>query len=372
MAAIKQDKYGYFFTISAGFHPDGRRRQVKRTGFRTKREAQLEMDRIKSELVNDQYVQPSSTYLNDFIDEYLEMKKRSLGETTLSRYKREVNSHIKPYFDNMKMQNLNPFIIQKYFNYIIEEKGFSRNTCQISRRILSGALSKAVELKLIKDTPMKGIELPIEEEYRFSVWDKSQINTFLNIRNDQYAKYAKHYITILIALMTGMRKGEILGLTWDNVDFDNKTIFVDKILDESHKIKFRTKTTQSKRIITLPEILVKELIIHKDKQEAELKKHGYPNENNLVICTLRGKPVIGCNLNRLLYSICEKYDLPRLRFHDLRHTHATTLIGDNVNFKIVQHRLGHKKSKTTLDTYSHVLPEMQKVASDKLDSLFSD
>jgi integrase len=137
MSAIKQNKYGYYFVMSAGFHPDGRRRQIKRTGFRTKREAQAEMDRIKSEVVNDEYVQPSSIYLNDFIDEYLDLKKRNVEDSTLSRYKREVNSHIKPFFQNLKMQNLNPFIMQKYFNYIVEEKGFSRNTCEISRRILT-------------------------------------------------------------------------------------------------------------------------------------------------------------------------------------------------------------------------------------------
>jgi integrase len=172
--------------------------------------------------------------------------------------------------------------------------------------------------------------------------------------------------------MTGMRKGEVLGLTWDNVDLEKKTIFVDKILDEDNQIQFRTKTSTSKRLVTIPELLVTHLRDHKIKQDKELKKHGCINENNLVICTLRGKPVYGCNLNRLLKSICEKYDLPYIRFHDLRHTHATTLIGDNVNFKIVQQRLGHKKSKTTLDTYSHVLPEMQKVAADKLDQLFGD
>lgn len=372
MAAIKQDKYGYYFVISAGFREDGKRRQIKRTGFKTKREAQAEMDLIKSELLNDDYIQPSSTYLNDFIDEYLDVKKHSVEDSTTSRYRREVDSNIKPYFQNLKMQNLNPFIMQKFFNYIVEEKGFSRNTCEISRRILSGALSRAVELKLIKDTPMKGIELPKEKEYKFNVWDKNQINTFLKIADSPYAKYAKHYITILIALMTGMRKGEILGLTWDNVDLEKRTIFVDKILDEENKIKFRTKTLTSKRTITIPEMLIKHLIYHKEKQDTELKKHNYINEDNLVICTLRGKPVYGCNLNRLLTSICEKYELPHIRFHDLRHTHATTLIADDVNFKIVQHRLGHKKSKTTLDTYSHVLPEMQKVAADKLDQLFGD
>ncbi|MFZ7945643.1 tyrosine-type recombinase/integrase [Neobacillus sp. 19] len=372
MAAIKQDKYGYYFVLSAGYHPDGRRRQIKRTGFRTKREAQAEMDHVKSELVNDEYIQPSSTYLNDFIDEYLEMKKRSVEDSTMLRYRREVKSHIKPYFQNMKMQNLNPFLMQKFFNYLIEEKRFSRNTCEISRRILSGALSKAVELKIIKDTPMKGIELSKEKEYEFNVWNKEQINTFLDIADTQYVKYAKHYTTILLALMTGMRKGEVLALTWDNVDLEKKTIQIDKILDEKNKIQFRTKTSSSKRLITIPEILVKHLKEHKLKQEEELKKHKCINENNLVICTLRGKAVYSCNANRLLKSICEKFDLPQLRFHDLRHTHATTLIADDVNFKIVQQRLGHKKSKTTLDTYSHVLPEMQQVAADKLDQLFGD
>lgn len=372
MAAIKQDKYGYYFVMSAGFHPDGRRRQIKRTGFRTKREAQAEMDRIKSELINDDFINPSSTYFNDFIDEYLDTKKLSVEESTISRYRREVHSHIKPYFEGMRMQNLNPFTMQKYFNHIIEDKGFSRSTCEISRRILSGALNKAVELKLIKDTPMKGIELPKEREYEFHVWDNNQINTFLGIADTSFAHYAKHYITILIALMTGMRKGEVLALTWDNVDLEKKAIFVDKILDENNQIQFRTKTSTSKRLVTIPELLVKHLTEHKLKQEKELKKHGCINEHNLVICTLRGKPVYGCNLNRLLKTICEKFDLPYIRFHDLRHSHATALIGDNVNFKIVQQRLGHKKSKTTLDTYSHVLPEMQKVAADKLDQLFGD
>jgi integrase len=372
MAAIKQDKYGYYFVLSAGYHPDGRRRQIKRTGFRTKREAQAEMDLIKSELVNDDYIQPASTSLIEFINDYLEMKKLKLADSTKARYKREIKTHIQPYFQNIKIQNINLFTMQKFFNYLIEEKGLSRNTIEISRRILSGAFNKAVEAKMIKDSPMIGIELPKEEEHEFNVWDNNHINTFLGIADTRYAKYAKHYIDILIALMTGMRKGEVLGLTWDNVDFEKKTIFVDKILDEDNQIQFRTKTATSKRVITIPDLLVRHLKEHKIKQEKELKKHNCINENNLVICTLRGKPVYGCNLNRLLKSICERYNLPILRFHDLRHTHATTLIADEVHFKIVQKRLGHKKSKTTLDRYSHVLPEMQQVAADRLDQLFGD
>jgi integrase len=125
---------------------------------------------------------------------------------------------------------------------------------------INGALNRAVELKVIKETPMKSLELPKAEEYEFNVWDKSQINIFLGIADTNYAKYAKHYITILIALMTGMRKGEILGLTWDNIDIERKIIFVDKILDEEHQIKFRTKTLASKRTITIPEVLVKHLV----------------------------------------------------------------------------------------------------------------
>jgi integrase len=365
VANIKKDpKRGtYYFVLSAGFYPNGKRRQIKRTGFKTKKEAEAELLKIKNEIINEAYVDLNNVELGDFLKSWLKQKEKLVEKSTYKRYERLCRLYIVPHLGNLKLQKINNSKIQQFIDYLVDELQFSRKTCLLATTILSDVFRQAIKEGIVKSNPVQDIILPKENPTELNVWDDDEIRKFLSIRH--HKNRGKYYLAILMALLTGMRKGEILGLTWDQIDFENNVIYITQILEsDGDGIAKRTKSKKFRQIM-MPNILKEELLSHYEKQKRKCKN----NELNLVFCTNNGKRVIPNTLNDVLNSICRKYDLPRIKFHDLRHSHATMLIKQNVNIKIIQDRLGHSTISTTLDIYGHVLPSMQQEVTQKIDEL---
>ncbi len=203
------------------------------------------------------------------------------------------------------------------------------------------------------------------------VWSLDQVNYFI-AESKNIKRLTRIYVACVMALLTGMRQGEIMGLRWRDIDFDRNVIYIKQTLTQAAEIKVGAKNASSVRSIHIPEKLVSELKIHRKMILEERLYHGQDYEDNdLVICTRTGKPMIPRNLRKEFYNLTEKLELPKIRFHDLRHTHATMLIQQNVNVKLIADRLGHSDIETTLNTYSHVLPDMQKSVSEKLDKIMN-
>lgn len=360
----KDEKKGtYWFVVSAGFYSNGKRRQIKRTGFKTKKEAESVLLQVKNELNSETFVDTSNINFNDYITLWLKKKERTIEPSTYSRYERLIRLHILPYYKDTKLQKINSTKIQQLVDYLAYDLKFARKTCLLATTILKDVFRQAIKENILKQNPVEDIDLPKEKESELIVWDTVDIKKFLSIRN--HKGKGKYYLSILIALLTGMRRGEILGLTWDQVDLDNNIIYITQILEsDGSGLAKRTKNKKFRQVL-IPQIIKEELILHKRKQEISRVK----NEWNLVFCTSNGKRVIPNTLNDVLNSMCNKFNLTRLKFHDLRHTHATMLIKENVNIKVIQDRLGHSRVSTTLDIYSHVLPTMQQQVTDKIDEL---
>ena len=169
-----------------------------------------------------------------------------------------------------------------------------------------------------------------------------------------------------------MRKGEILALKWEDVDLDNGRVSVRRTLAKPYgKVKIQeAKTKGARRTITLPEDTVAYLKKHKKKQlEEKLAAGPAYNDNGLVVCTQLGNPVDPAVINRDMDAVLKNSDLPKIRFHDLRHTHATILLQLGENPKVVAERLGHVDVRMTLDIYSHVLPGIQENLARKLNAV---
>lgn len=188
-------------------------------------------------------------------------------------------------------------------------------------------------------------------------------------------KLSRHYVGIAITVLTGMRMGEVLGLRWRDVDFDNRTFTIRQTLvlkegEATYSLEPRAKTKSSKATFVVPQRLIDMLKDHKKLIETDKQKYAKSYcDNELVVCTRYGTPLFPANFRKYFKHTIELLDLPHIRFHDLRHTHATFLISSGVNPKIVQERLRHQNIKTTLGTYSHALPQMHNDAVDKFEEL---
>ncbi|WP_236031304.1 site-specific integrase [Ktedonospora formicarum] len=178
---------------------------------------------------------------------------------------------------------------------------------------------------------------------------------------------------LILALTTAMRRGELLGLRWDDIDFKHKTLQVRRSLGYIRKHGFvisEPKTKTSRRKIMLTDFAIEALKKHRSLQDERRGKSPSWTDMNLVFCNIHGGYWMPEHMVTMFHKLLEKAQLPRIRFHDLRHSAATLLLAMGVHPKIVQNLLGHSKISTTMDTYSHVLPSMQKEIVDKMGLVF--
>ncbi|WP_020062091.1 site-specific integrase [Bacillus sp. 123MFChir2] len=358
------------FIFNAGIDPmTGKRKQIRRRGFELKRHAMDEMTKLKAEILENVFVDVTAMTYEKYMGEWFEERRNHLQKTTFDIHFIYYQNVIKPMLGHFKIQQITPLHIQKFVNKLVSEAKYSEHTVHLIYRIVSASLKKAKVMKIIKDNPASGITLPKIKRKEMNIWSLEQVNHFISATKS-INRLTRCYIGFLIALFTGMRQGEILGLRWKDVDMDNQTIYIRQTLTQEAELKAGAKNNSSIRSIHISNKLVSELKAHRKLvlEEKLLLGQNY-NNFDLIICTRSGKPIIPRNFRKEFYNLTEKIGLPKIRFHDLRHTHATILIQQNVNVKLISERLGHAEIGTTLDTYSHVLPNMQKTVSDELDKV---
>lgn len=176
----------------------------------------------------------------------------------------------------------------------------------------------------------------------------------------------RYYIAYLLAITCGMRKGEILGLQWKDIDFERRTLSVNRSLSHITKEFHKPKTSSGKRLLVLPDITLMALQEHLQKISEEKERYGEGyNDYDLVCPTYNGNPCDFRSLTQLWKKLIKKSEIPDIRFHDLRHTRVTIMLKQSIHPKIVSERLGHKRVGITLKTYSHVVPGIQETAVDQ-------
>lgn len=344
-------------SVSAGYDGHGKRRRRVVYG-KTKREVQ---EKLREEHPGG-FVEVTRLTVGEFLSTWLKTTaKIAVQNSTHTRYEQIIRLHLMPYIGGIRLQKLAPFHVAELYHEQ-ERAGVSLRNRELSGVVLQTALGHAVRLKVIPFNPCLDIDKPRPAKREMTVWDRAQADAFLKA-----ATADRLYTLYVLALMTGMREGELFGLEWSDVDFDNGAVMVQRTLEEVGG-KLRTKepkTAKSRRRIDLPAFAVEALHEHRKRMLAEGHAAGP------VFCDADGGYLRRPNVARRSFQpIMEKAGVPSIRFHDLRHTAATLLLGAGENPKVVSERLGHATVTITLDTYSHVLPTMQKAAAEKLDRLF--
>jgi integrase len=363
----KDKKTGkWYFILELGKDQNGKRLQKKKRGFNTKKEAQQALVALENEVNTGTYLEPSTLLLKDYWNEWFKLKKTLVGVQTFQVYEILYNTHILPKLGGYQLSKLKTIHIQSFINEL-SDTGYSAETIKKIFNILRNSLEHACDIGLCSSNSALKVKTPTKgNKVEMSVWDKNEVNIFLKAAKDD-----RYFIVFHLALMTGMRQGELLGLRWKDVDLENGILRVAQTLSHDGKMFLEgAKSKASIRTIPLPDLTVKLLKKHKSILSRERLEYGQGYQNNdLVICTQLGTPLNPPNVRRTFKSLIKKADVPLIRFHDMRHTHATLLLAQGVNVKVISERLGHSNIKITLDIYSHILPSMQQEAVRKLNDL---
>ncbi|MCK8826354.1 site-specific integrase [Natroniella acetigena] len=370
----KRGENSWEITVSAGTDPiTGKRKRIYENVTGTKTEAKKRMREIEYKLEHGTYVEPSNLTLEEFLLQWLEdYCEHNLAPSTLETYEIIVKTHVIPILGSIKMANLKAMHIKRYLSHKLKDGrkdgkkgGLSKKTVKRHYTTLNTALNHAVKWEMLENNPADKISPPKGEKSEIEALTKKQLYKLLEVAEGWI------YDFIYIAAFTGMRRGELLALRWKDVDFENQKLQVKQSVTRpaNKGLVFRKpKTDSSIRPIDVDEDVIKILKRRNKEQKENRLKFGseYNNEYNLVFCREDGTPFNPRYATRSFNKVAKKVDLEEFRLHDLRHTHATLMLKAGIHPKIVQERLGHASITQTLDTYSHVIPSMQKEAVQKL------
>lgn len=358
------------FTVDIGRDPvTGRRRQKTVSGFRTKKEAEAACAELISQIKAGQYREPANMTLGQFLQDFMAGERQRIRETTWNNQMFLVKKHILPALGHLKLSELTPMTLQRFYQAKVEA-GLASSYIKSMYAILSKALRTAEKWGMIPRNVAALVTPPRVQKPEMNVWTPEQIRRFFQTAEDR-----RFYIAYVLAIYTGMRRGEILGLKWSDIDFERCVIHVQRTLYKTkEKIIFQEpKTRGSKRSIVISSSVIAALRRHRAKQnEIRLKLGPAYKDHDLVLASWTGSPVDPSDMNKDFRAAIRLAGVPAIRFHDLRHTHATLLLQLGEHPKVVAERLGHASVTITLDTYSHVLPSMQKRLADRLESALHD
>ncbi len=364
----------YSFVVELPRTPDGKRRQKRRGGFKTKREAEIEQNKILKELYQGTYTQPSDETLAEYVECWLEDYVKSQNKlSTHSSYEYLLKTHVIPELGNIPLARLQPAQIQQLYSQKLTsgrkdgQGGLSPTTVKRIHVVLNHALKTAVKWRKISLNPADAVTPPRETREEMKCWTAEQASKFLEIVDNQ--TYRALYT---LALLTGLRRGELLGLRWQDVNLEEQSLAVNQSIVRLHsgEIVVQTpKTKQSARTVPLTELAVSTLKEHRRLQAEHRLSLGSEYQNNdLVFASETGTPIHPGNLLRNFKKAIEKANVPAIRFHDLRHSFSSWLIEEGQELVVISRMLGHSSISVTADIYAHITTRTMKEAVDPLDA----
>jgi integrase len=373
---IKERSPGRFAIILDARDPATRKRKRRWHSFLgTKRQAQVECARLIAEIRNGTAIEPNKLTLAAFLDEWLDHVKPTVAPRTHERYAEIVRAYLAPALGTILLSKLQPIAMSTAYAAALTSGrrkstgGLSPRTVHHVHQILKQALRQAVRWQLLSRNPADHVDPPRVERGEMKVWDVNVMAAAL-----ERARSLRVFVPALLAGLCGLRRGEIAALRWRHVDLDRAQLAVIESTEQTRAgVRIKAPKSGRGRKVALPAKVVEELRAWRTRQAQELLKLGTRIGDDTFVCAREddGAMIQPQSITHAWDRFVTAAKLPRIRFHDLRHSHATHLLASGVHPKIASERLGHATVGLTLDTYSHVLPSMQADAAALIDAAFA-
>lgn len=327
-----------------------------------KRQAQIECAKLISDLSRGTYIEPNKITVGEYLDRWIEHIKTQVSPKTFERYSGIVTRNLKPQIGSDALLKLKPARISAAYTAALQtgrhdgEGGLSPRTVGHMHRVLKQALQQAVRWEVIHRNPVDAVRPPKLDWKPMQTYDLPATVEVIEV-----ARGTPLLMPVLLAVLCGLRQGEICALRWRHIDFAAAQLSVAESLEQTKAgLRFKAPKSGKARTVALSGTMVEELRSHRAQRAEELLKLGQGlSEDDLVLGHPDGSLVKPIYVSQHWARLIRKTSLPHLRFHDLRHAHATHLLANGVHPKVASERLGHSKVGITLDLYSHVIPGMQ-------------
>ncbi|GEC93649.1 tyrosine-type recombinase/integrase [Brevibacillus brevis] len=371
MASFRKRGTAWEYRIRYADRQTGTYKEKTKGGFKTKKEAQIAAAEEESKINQFGFAENGSERVDNFFDDWLEVYKRpNLKPITFTLQERNVRLNILPRWGKYRLKDITRNEYQKWIN---ELRGhYSEGTVRRIHSIFSSAMTDAVhEFRILRENPVQKIKIPkqADKSSKVAYFTREQLEEFFDcvktpVKKAKYQHSIQYYAFFTLMARTGLRIGEALALTWDDLNFDAKTLTVNKTLVyplNSQPYLSTPKTKNSERTIKLDEITLKLIRRHRiNQKEVCLMYENYkPTKDNIIFHQHDGRWLRTNVVRDYFKEICKRADLPVLSPHALRHTHAVHLLEAGANIKYVSERLGHASVKVTADTYLHVTKKIE-------------
>lgn len=379
----KRGKNSFRLVVDIGFDVTGKRERRYRTvKCKNKTEAKAELAKFIVEVESGEYIAPQKMLFSSFVDEWKEKyARKQLAPKTYENYLYCIKQRILPIFGNKRVDQITTFHILNFLEDLGKDGvrsdgskgGLSSASIQFYHRVLKNIFTRCVEWKVIKENPVSSIKKPKVQSKKARVFTEEQVKELMSHLAKEDMKWK---MIVTFAITTGMRRGEILGLEWRHIDLERKKIYVKQALSytkEDGYIFKETKNKNSVRTTSISDGVVNQLKKYKLYKKKEKLRTGLTIEENvrdLLFSTTEGLPMYPSSISSWWKERLMKYDLPHIRFHELRHTSATLLINQGVHMKTISARLGHSRIGTTMDLYGQALESADEKAADLLENIF--
>ena len=385
----KRGENSWELSVSSGKGMHGKRHRATKTVKCKEKDVEKHLALFVAEVEKGQYIEPSKMTLEDFSKRWIrDYADKKLSPMTRAGYLARLDKRILPALGHLKLEQIKPLHLSDFFSNLEEDGmrldgkkgGMGVDSIIQCHRVLSSILKMAVSLQMIPENPCLRVKAPSPPKRNLSVWDENQTMAAL-VALQSRPLVIRTMITM--AALTGLRRGEMLGLEWKHIDLVKRTariVQVSQNVTGTGVITKEPKTAASTRLLALPEMVCSLLKAHKTAQNAKRLQIGSKwMESDRLFTTWNGRPMHPNTVNKWMREFITEYNedkeegdrLPVIRFHDLRHSAATIMITQGIDVGTVAKNLGHSRPSVTTDIYYSALMTAQARAADKMDELFS-